>query len=421
MFRPPSRRTLAALVVLAALASTSAAVWTGCARARAQASGGPPEDLAALRGDLQERVLLTGELASQRAIEVKVPQTRVFRLALRSVVRDGTPVAAGQVVAELDNSQFTNDLEDKRLELAEKESELASQRAQAEADDAQRAFEVEEKRAALDKARILAAVPPGLVAERERQERQLDLRRAEVALVKAEGEREAHRQASASDLAIKKIEMSRQEREVAEAQSAIGELVLRAPSAGIALLAQDPWEGRKVRAGDDLFSGATVVLLPDLATLEVHAELSDVDDGRVQPGMPARLTLDAYPGRSYAGRVVAVSPVARESERSPLLRSFRVRVALLEHDPAHLRPGLSVKVEVLGRTARRALLAPRAALDLAARPPRALLAAGGAAPVELGACDPQRCVVLSGLTAGERLRPLASAARPAPGGEREAG
>lgn len=414
MFRPLSRRAVSVL----ALALAPAAAWTaGCSGARAE----PAAALAAARGDFQERVLLTGELLSQRAIEVQVPQTRLFRLKLRAVVADGTPVSAGQTVAELDNSQFTIDLEEKRLELAEKESEAASARAQAESDDAQRGFDVEEKRAALDKARIQAAVPPGILPERERQERQLELRRAEVALAKSEGDRAAHRRGSESDLAIKQIEIARQERELADAQRAIGDLVLKAPSAGIALLAEDPWEGRKVRAGDDLYGGETVVRLPDLASLEVQAELSDVDDGRVRPGMPARLTLDAYPDRSYAGRVIAVSPVARESARSPLLRSFRVRIALLEHDPARQRPGLSVKAEVLGPLQREALLAPRAALDLSARPPRALLAGGGAAPVELGACDPERCVVLSGLTPGERLRPLARVARTAAAGEGAAG
>jgi HlyD family secretion protein len=414
MFHRPSSRTLLPLLAAVLLPG---AIWTGCAGARAT----PAADLAVGRGDFQERVLLTGELESQRAIEVKVPQTRFFRLSLRALVPDGTPVAAGQVVAELDNSQFTGELEDKRLELAGKESDAAREGAQVASEDAQRAFAVEEKRGALEKARIQAAVPHGLIPEREYQERQLALRRAEVGLAKAEADRAAHRQASVADLAVKRIELARQEREVADALEAIGSLVLRAPSAGIALSAEDPWEGRKVRVGDDLYGGETVVLLPDLASLEVQTALSDIDDGRVRPGMAARLTLDAYPDRSYAGRVAEVSPVAQESARSPVLRSFGVRVALLERDPARLRPGMSVKVEVLGPVRRGVLLAPRAALDLAAQPPRALLAGGGAAPVELGACDPQRCVVLAGLAAGERLRPLAPVTARAPVAEGAAG
>ncbi len=407
------RRSIGTLASLLSSLLAVAAGAAGCRGARAA----PAADLAVRRGDFQERVLLTGELESERATELKVPPNRVFRLEIRALVKDGSPVVAGQVLAVFDNSQFTNDLEDKRLENAEKENELARARAAAESDDAQRAFAVEEKRAALEKARIQAAVPQGLMAEREYQDRQLARRRAEVELAHAEADREAHRQASAADLEVKKIELARGEREVADALTAISGLVLRAPTAGIALVAEDPWEGRKVRVGDGLFSGQKVVLIPDLSTLRVAAELSDVDDGRVRPGMPARLTLDAYPGRSYAGRVAAVSPVARESARSSLLRSFHVEIDLRDRDLAHMRPGMSVKVEVLGPERQGALLAPRAALDLAAQPPRALLAGGGAAPVRLGECDPLTCVVESGLGPGERLRPLVPPAGHSPAGE----
>jgi multidrug efflux pump subunit AcrA (membrane-fusion protein) len=73
-----------------------------------------------------------------------------------------------------------------------------------------------------------------------------------------------------------------------------------------------------------------------------------------------------------------------------------------------MRPGMSVRVEVLGAEQKDVLLAPRAALDFGAHGKvgdvRALLASGGAAPVKLGACSAQECVVESGLTAGTRLR-----------------
>src|SRR6478752_2975362 len=111
----PSRTPPGALLPLLILAAAAAA---GCGGETATASATP--ELTVRRGDFQERVLLTGELASERATEVKVPQTRAFRLELRALVEDGTPVAAGQVLAELDNSQFTRELEDKRLENAEK-------------------------------------------------------------------------------------------------------------------------------------------------------------------------------------------------------------------------------------------------------------------------------------------------------------
>jgi multidrug efflux pump subunit AcrA (membrane-fusion protein) len=80
-----------------------------------------------------------------------------------------------------------------------------------------------------------------------------------------------------------------------------------------------------------------------------------------------------------------------------------------------MRPGMSVRVEVMGPEIRNALLVPRAALDFANGGPRAFLAAGGTAPVRLGPCSAEACVVESGPAEGTRLR------RPDEGREGSAG
>jgi multidrug efflux pump subunit AcrA (membrane-fusion protein) len=98
-----------------------------------------------------------------------------------------------------------------------------------------------------------------------------------------------------------------------------------------------------------------------------------------------------------------------------MLRYFPVRIALDRADPARMRPGMSVRVEVLGPETRDALLVPRAALQLGAgrdrqTAPRVLLAAGGSAAVRLGPCSASECVVESGVTAGTRLRHVSNGA-----------
>ena len=58
--------------------------------------------------------------------------------------------------------------------------------------------------------------------------------------------------------------------------------MLNAPRDGIIVIGEHPWEGRKFHVGDTVQPGWTIVSLPDLsAGMEVRAELSDVDDGRV--------------------------------------------------------------------------------------------------------------------------------------------
>src|SRR5690606_16146045 len=121
-------------------------------------------------------------------------------------------------------------------------------------------------------------------------------------------------------------------------------------------------------------------------------------------GLTATCVVDAWPKRPLPATVLSVSPVAREPEHQSVRRFFSV---VLELDGAEglpeLRPGLSVKADVLVTRVEDELLAPREALELSSDPARAFLATGEAVDVQLGPCDAQRCVVLAGLSEGTAL------------------
>jgi multidrug efflux pump subunit AcrA (membrane-fusion protein) len=399
-------RNPSAALALAATLATLAALLAGCAGGvRAQGETGRAEELLVVhRGSLRTRLLLTGELEAGQAEELVVPRTPSWELQIRWMEEDGMPVKAGQRVVEFDNSSFTSELDEKKLSASEAEKELARMEAEARTSTAEKEFTVQEKRTDLKKAQVVAALPADLLAEREYQERQLAVRRAEVELAKAEEDLAAHRKASAADLEVRRIALEKSRREIRQAEEAIHALTLRAPRDGIMLVADHPWEGRKLREGDSAWVGLKVASLPDLSSMVVEADLSDVDDGRVTPGMEVVCTLDSYPGATYPGRVVDVAAVAQEKPRRPLLRSFPVRIRLDRVDPQRMRPGMSVRVEVLGPEVKNALLAPRRGLDLATGPPRARLADGRTAAVRLGPCTAAECVVEQGVREGERLR-----------------
>jgi len=398
-----SPRALALLLLVPLLGCAGAGAQTGAA---AGAPSGAHGDLVVRRGSLRPRLVLTGELAAERAVQLVVPSTSSWQLQIRFMEKDGTPVQAGQKLVEFDNSPFTSDLEEKRSTATQTAADLERDRADAATAAAEKAFAVEQKKSDLKKAQLAASVPPDLLPLDEVQERQLAVRRAEAELTKAQAELAAQRRTSAADLAVRELDLAKTRREIQAAEQAIAALVLTAPRDGIVLVGEHPWEGRKLREGDNVWVGLPVMSLPDLSSLVVDAALSDVDDGRVQPGMTALCTLDAYPGTPFPARVATVAPVARESARSSLLRAFKVRLRLARVDAARMRPGMSVKVEVQGPETQNAVLAPRAGLDLTGETARARLAAGGEATVRLGDCDATACVVLSGLNPGTRLRPV---------------
>lgn len=376
----------------------------GCSGSGARADAGKSEELTARRGTFRQRVLLTGELAAEKGEALVVPRTNTWQLQIRWMAPDGARVRAGDPVVAFDNSQFASDLEEKRLSASSAGSELERARAESKTTLADKQFQVEKAKSELEKARIAAAIPKDLLSLRDYQERQLALKRAESELAKAEEDLAAQKRGSATDLQIQGISLEKSQREIRNSEEAIDALTLRAPRDGMVLVGDHPWEGRKLQLGDSVWVGLAVATLPDLSSMIVQANLSDVDDGRIAPGMEVVCTLDAYPNTPYRGRVTEISPVARESKRSPLLRYFPVRIALDKSDPRRMRPGMSVRVEVLGPEQKGALLVPRAALDFSGGKTRALLASGGAADVRLGPCGAEECVVEAGLEEGALLR-----------------
>lgn len=395
---------------------------------RAGRGAGGGEALTVRRGPFEETFLLTGELEAAQAIHLTVPQTPSWRVDIRWLAEDGTAVEEGDRVIELDNSEFVTDLEDKERSLQEKVSELERREAETLDQIGQKEFAVTRAEAELKKARIQAELPEGIVPRQELADRRLELEKAESELEKARAELRSERASSAADLEIQRIEIEKARREIEVARASIEELTLEAPADGLFLVETLRREDRKIQVGDTVWAGLTVGTIPDLSSLRVRARLPDVDDGRVRPGMAARVVLDAYPEEVLSAEVTKVTPIAREKGSDSLRRFFDVEVALDESDPARLIPGMSARVEVVQATREDALLAPRAALvrdgddatdDRSDRGARAVRSDGELVRVRLGPCDPLECVVEAGLEAGAELARAGSQGRIGGVGPRE--
>lgn len=370
----------------------------------AGASAATRSDLTVRRGTFRERFLMTGELEAVRSNDLSVPQMPTWQTTIRWLESDGATVLKGQKVVEFDNASFISDLEERRLRTAQAASDLDQKAAEIAAGLAEKEFQVEQRRVELEKSRTDASVPRDLLAERQYQERQLALVRAEIEHQKAMEELEAYRKSSQEEVVQLRIALDKARREIAVAERTIEQLILTAPRDGILVVAEHPWEGRKLQVGDNAWVGLTVVRIPELDAMKVEVNLSDVDDGKVAPGMHVTCVLDTYPDLLFQGRLGEITPVAQEDERRSLRRSFRAEVALEKADPVRMRPGMSVKVEVDAARRDGVLLAPREALDLLVNPPRAFLAGGGDKPVKLGMCNASDCIVEDGLEEGARLR-----------------
>lgn len=382
----------------------ASALLTGCLSGYSDTP--PPGELRVRKGELASDLVLSGELEAARGESLNVPPLPSWQTAIKWIAEDGSTVKAGEPAVELDNTSLTADLESKRQTLTQALQELQQNEAQWAADLEQKQLEAEKAKSEMEKAKLDVVVPRELLSSKSYEEKQTALRRTTVAWEKAVDVLSSRRTAIAAERRNLELRIEKAQRDISTAERAIEELVLRAPRDGIIVIRDIPWEGRKMQTGDTVFVGMAIAMLPDLATLRVKAGLADVDDGKIAAGMPVTITLDAFPQVQYRGRISAISAVAQESRRQSLRRQFEVLIALDKLDSERMRPGLSARVIVDRGKNAQTLLAPRAAIDFSGPRPRARLSGGETKEVKLGPCNAQDCVVVEGLTVGEKLEPI---------------
>ncbi len=395
----PLTPVLALILLTAAACSAGHADLAGTAPPRPE-----PGELEVHRGRFEDRFLLTGQLIAVNADNLVVPRIPSWQTTIRWLEAEGAVVKSGQRVVEFDTASFAQDFGVKRLAWEQAQSDLEQSEADRVGQRAEKEWDVDQKTIAVEKAKIAAGIPPEFVRGKDYQDNQLALARATTELDKAKEALSAFEESSAETVRQKTIAVEKARRELDAADQAMNGMVLKAPRDGILVVADHPWQGRKIQVGDSVWVGLPVVSLPDLGAMEVEAKLSDVDDGRIAPGLPVVCVLDAYPERTYSGRIAEITPVAQEAAGRSLRRAYNVRVTLSAPDVERMRPGMSVKVEVRPAPRADVLLAPRAGLDLAGKQPRARLASGEAVDVALGACNREWCVIEGGVAEGARLR-----------------
>ncbi len=106
-------------------------------------------------------------------------------------------------------------------------------------------------------------------------------------------------------------------------------------------------------------SGGTVLLqMADLSTVEVQALVDETDIGKVQPGMPVVITVDAYPNRPFQGTVLKIEPQSTVTQNVTM---FPVLVYIPNPDGL-LRPGMNAEVAIQIGQRQNVLAIPTAAL-----------------------------------------------------------
>jgi RND family efflux transporter MFP subunit len=301
--RPTSNRKWIVLGIIVLVIAVGAVLMSGrptpvdTSVARSAADAGPPTLLDASGFVTARRIATVSSKVTGRVAEV--------------LIEEGMKVEEGQLLARLDATDASAQLELATAQQASSESQLAEARTQ------------------------LTLAETTLKRQQELIGRQLV---AQSAFDQAKADRDARAARLAS--LEKAVDVARDQR----ALTAIGvdNTQIRAPFAGVIVAkAAQPGEMISPVSAGGGFTRTGIGTLVDMDSLEVNVDVNEAYIGRVQPKMVVNAVLNAYPDWTIPGSVIAIVPTADRTKAT-----VKVRIALDSKDP-RIVPDMGVRVSFL--------------------------------------------------------------------------
>jgi HlyD family secretion protein len=273
------------------------------------------------RGDVMEIVGATGTVQAVQTVQVGSQVSGT----IESLSADfNTVVRKGQVIARLDPSLF-------QARVGQAQANLISARAN-----------VDRSKAAVDDARSKLERAKLLFAEQLLPRSDLDTAQSTYD--------QAVAQVKANQAAVSQAQAS-----VNQSQVDLAHTIIAAPIDGVVI-------ARNVDVGQTVAASFTApvlfVIANDLKHMEVNASVDEADIGRTRAGQDVTFRVDAYPDRTFHGRVnqVRLQPTTVQN-----VVTYNT-IITVDNDDGRLMPGMTATVSVVVRKSENALRIPAAAL-----------------------------------------------------------
>lgn len=196
-------------------------------------------------------------------------------------------------------------------------------------------------------------------------------------------------------IAAAKADVESAQTQVAEAQQAIADTVIRAPFSGFV-------SARPVAVGEFVSTASVVATILRTNPIKVDVQVSEADLPFVVVGRGVSAQLDAYKDRRFAGVVTAINPAVDQTSRSAIVE------ASIENGDNALRPGMFATVRITREGGGKGIFAPKSAIhtDQATQAFRAFVIVDGVAKLrtlQLGPEEGDSYQILNGLNADETV------------------
>ncbi|HEY6866228.1 MAG TPA: efflux RND transporter periplasmic adaptor subunit [Candidatus Eisenbacteria bacterium] len=262
--------------------------------------------------DITSRVRAPGKIEPRTQVKVSADiMGKIVKLA----VKEGDAVRQGQLMLQLDDTQYRSAYDQAQAMLSSAHSRLKD--AQAAAKLAEATYT---RQSALWNQKVLSE------AEWDQANNAIDSARNAVTTAREE--------------------VSRSEAALAGAADNLRKTRFQAPFDGV-VSALNVEQGEIVITGTMNNPGTEILTVSDLSRMLVKADVDETDVVDMKLGQKAKITVDALPDTSFAGTVVEIGNTAKRSvvSTSEGQTNFEVKVVFDTQVP-QVRPGMTADVEI---------------------------------------------------------------------------
>jgi HlyD family secretion protein len=279
------------------------------------------------REDLVSKVTANGKIEAKRKVDMSA---NIMGQIVNLAVREGDHVKKGDFLMQIDRAQHAASVSGAAASL----DALFHDRDSARASAQEAALAYERARKSYDE----KLIP---LADLERAKAQLDSSRANVA--STEGRIQQARAA------------------LTGAQDTLQKATMRAPMDGI--VTRLPVEQGEVAVIGTMNNPGTVLMtISDMSIVEATMDVDETDIPNVKVGQNAKVTIDAYPNKTYDAVVTEVGSSPRSATAGATEAvNFEVKLQL-KNPPPDVRPGFSASADIITGTRNQAVAIPLQAL-----------------------------------------------------------
>lgn len=268
-----------------------------------------------------------------------------WQFQLVSIIQEGRNVKKGEVLLMFDAQRVNEDMMRFQNELDQASKELEKTTAQVSLERQELTAKLAEAENNYEKLKLKQRVSSDVEASRNIELDQLGVEQARREVEALKERIEWHKKSSDAVQNIIASRKARAENKVAQINQGRENFQAKADRDGVVVY-KTKWNGEKFQVGENVWSGQPIIDMPDLKTIRAEAFVPEVDIGKIKLDQRAEITIDAFPGKTYTGKVKKMDTLVRQKAWDIQNKILSVEVELDQLDTNLMRPAMGIKTKI---------------------------------------------------------------------------